>query len=207
MNRGMRPSWTSSLLQSASGALARPSPHRLSWDSFTRALPPTSPPRVHSQYEPKLVPSVARCQADRAFRPRGFSPPRRLSPRNGSRCFATGAGPGFAALPAPHTPTAWRTRPGAASAPFPQRGHPSKNSSPSTAAVHLSVNPCPPAVAARTVQTRRPFPCAWPTTGRYSADVSERLPSLLPASRTVRVLPWASVPATHPNRSTGTCRM
>jgi hypothetical protein len=70
---------------------------RLSWDSFARAPPPTSPSRVHSSLPSgpahlsvrgipsRRQPSAARYHTRRMFRPRGFSPPRRFAPRPTSR--------------------------------------------------------------------------------------------------------------------------
>jgi hypothetical protein len=48
----MLPSWTWPLLQSASGPLNQLALTRLSWDSFSRAPPPTAPSRVHSRPSP-----------------------------------------------------------------------------------------------------------------------------------------------------------
>jgi hypothetical protein len=58
----------------------------LSWDSSC-APPPTCPARVHSG-RPK-PPSDRRCHPPVAFRPRGFTPPRRFAPRNELRVCCT----------------------------------------------------------------------------------------------------------------------
>jgi len=54
----------------------------------------------------------------------------------------------------------------------------------------------PHEVAARPVQTRRPYLAAWPSTGRCSADNSGPSRSPLPVCAMTHVLPWVSIPAT-----------
>ena len=77
------------------------------------------------------------------FRPRGFSPPRRVAPRDGFECVATRASQGSLRFrchrpPPPGKPdpearipraeARWSARTEVlAETPFPQRGHPSKN--------------------------------------------------------------------------------
>jgi len=195
---------------------------RLSWDSFARALPPTSPSRVHSWKRPEsptlarrrplvAAPSAARCHARRLFRPRGFSPPRRFAPRDGSGCFATRAsqgslrcwcrrppppgkpdpearpeGPKLLVQPGTEAPN--RDTVPAARAPF-------EEPSPSTGG-DASLHPrCLLEVASQSVRTRRSFPTVRPPARPCSVDVCEPPPSPLPVPKTARVLPWASVPA------------
>lgn len=136
----MLPSWTWPLLQSASGPQIRPSPYRLSWDSFSlcpsadftvaRPLPvdllETSKPKLLC---PRSEDDLRRPASTRTACsvPRGFSPPRRFAPRDSFGCFATRTGRGSLRCQAPRPHTIWRTRPGGPKNPFPQRGHPSKN--------------------------------------------------------------------------------
>jgi hypothetical protein len=81
-----------------------------------RQVPCASAPSNH-----KWLPSDDRCQTAITFRPRGFSPPRRLAPRTGCECIATRCQPGFAVFPESRF---GQPKPTASRAPFPQRDTP-----------------------------------------------------------------------------------
>jgi len=87
-------------------------------------------PRVRPLPETLLSRSACRCQATDMFRPRGFAPPRRLTPHTGLGFIAPRSQMEFAAFQSGHSPpsptevdSVDKRRS------FPQRGsHPSKNS-------------------------------------------------------------------------------
>jgi hypothetical protein len=89
-HRGANASMSPALLTFASPT--ERSSERWSRSSSSRGIrlfapPPTCPMRVHSRET--SPPSARRCHAPCSFRPRGFSPPRRLSPHIGSRVCCT----------------------------------------------------------------------------------------------------------------------
>jgi hypothetical protein len=76
----------------------------------------------------RMPSSAAHYHAYCKFRPRGFSPPRRVAPRDGFGCFAIRASQSslrflFNRPPPLGKPKSGGTR----EEPFPQRGHPTKN--------------------------------------------------------------------------------
>ena len=177
---GVLPSWAWPLLQSAAGPLNQPSLVRLSWDSFSRAPPPTSSSRVHSQLSEDNLRQLATTRAawsvlvvshhlDGLLR---VTTPGVLQPEPaGVRCVA--------GTTDPHR-LASQTRRHKVSA-VPAARAPFEEPSSSTAGVHLSMARSPPAVASHEVQARRPYPHARPTTGRCSVDASGHSTSPLPA--------------------------
>jgi hypothetical protein len=123
----MLPSWTWPLLQSASGPLNQLALTRLSWDSFSRAPPPTAPSRVHSrpspcEDDPRQLASTRSACSDLVVSHhlagllRVTASDVLQSEPAGVRCVASN--------PALHP---WQARPEERDVPFPQRGHPSKN--------------------------------------------------------------------------------
>jgi len=131
-------------LQSPCSALVGPSelprpPDLLSWDSSRtcrsrcpRPLPPTSPPSVHSRQASLPGFGLRGTTSEVVFRPRGFAPPRRFAPLDGSRaCCIPQPVVGFVAFPCgpvcrPHGPKTARAAP---ASPFPRRlSYPPKDS-------------------------------------------------------------------------------
>jgi len=205
---GMLPSWTWPLLQSASGPLNQPALIRLSWDSFARAPPPTSPSRVHSRPpsekdDPRLLASTRKAWSV----PRGFSPPRRFAPRDGFGCFAIRASRGSLRCQHSRPPPSGKPDPEAQDVPFPQRGHPSKNlprqQRVSTSRWPLALLWLPPSVCTPEGDSS--------LLGPLQGVVPLTLPNCLtPRCRfaaTARVLPWASIPTEPRCRSVVTCRL
>lgn len=72
-----RPEWP----EVSSSKLPSTSYTCLSWDSFECAPHPTSSVRVHSRQRCRCLRS-SRCTLADSFRPRGFAPPRRFTPRS-----------------------------------------------------------------------------------------------------------------------------
>jgi hypothetical protein len=142
----------------------------------------------------RMPSSAAHYHAYCKFRPRGFSPPRRVAPRDGFGCFAIRASQSSLRCRFHRPPTPWqakvrryerRTFP-AARAPFEE---PLSSTGDNTS----RCSRYPHEVASHLVQTRRPFPNAWPSAGHYSVDDCGPPRSPLPVHAMVRVLPWASI--------------
>ena len=191
----MLPSWTWPLLQSASGPLNQPSLIRLSWGSFSRAPPPTSPSRVHSRPpsekdDPRLPASTRKARSV----PRGFSPPRRFAPRDGFGCFAIRASRGSLRCQQSCPPPSGKPDPEAQDVPFPQRGHPSKNL-PRQQRVSISRWP----LALLRLPPRQCTPegdssLFGPLQGFLPLTLPNRVTTRCRFANPARVLPWASIP-------------
>jgi len=165
------------------GWLKRLSPIRLSWDSFARALLPTSPSRVYSRLhsEPTVL---AHRQSLHECRPRQLattltassilvvshhldgllrvtasdvlqSEPARV------RCVS-----GFNRPPPPWQAKTRRHE----RRTFPAARAPYEEPSSSTGGHTSRCTRYPREVASQQVQTRKPYPTAWPSTGLYSVD-------------------------------------
>jgi hypothetical protein len=206
-------------LQSPCSALVGPDesprpPDLLSWDSSRpcrsrspRPLPPTSPPSVHSRQASLPGFGLRGTTSEVAFRPRGFAPPRRFAPLDGSRaCCIPQPVVGFVAFPCAPTcePRGPKTERAAPASPSPRRvSYPPKDSPrPQPYRITAALAPLPllPSLSARLPAT--PFPgCPLLAPRRrplgFEALLRVRVRTSsrpFPAGRRP-VLPWASLPS------------
>lgn len=179
-NWGLPPSWSWLLLQSALGWLKQLSLLRLSWDSFARALLPTSPSRVHSRLhsEPTVL---AHRQSLHECRPRQLATTLAAS----SILVVSHHLDGLLRVTASDVLQSEPARVRCVSSPtdplrlasqtrrherrtFPAARAPYEEPSSYTGGHISRCTRYPREVAAQMVQTRRPFPSAWPSSGLYS---------------------------------------
>jgi hypothetical protein len=156
-------------------------PIRLSWDS--PALPPFL--RLISRASTPgwcfHLPSVCRLHPLHiAFRPRGFSPPRRLSPRRSLGHFAARCRKGFAAFPDAPAP-AWPSASSSLANKDPRSGRRSGNVVPRNAAHTLRSIP----LASSRTASLRPLPSCRFSFAAASATASRSTPGFYSADESV----------------------
>jgi hypothetical protein len=120
------------------------------------------------QIPSRMPSSAAHYHAYCKFRPRGFSPPRRVAPRDGFGCFAIRASQSSLRFRFNRPPPLGKPNQEAKRRTFPAARAPYEEPSSFTGGHISRCARYPLEVAAQMVQTRKPFPSAWPSSGLYS---------------------------------------